>query len=521
MPRRLLRATAIAGLLAIVPAVALAHPLGNFTVNHYAGITVTPEAIELDVVIDMAEIPTFQERLRIDADEDGDVTDAEAAAAAPGECAAVAGALSLRVAGSSAALSSRTASISFPSGLGGLSTMRLECAYVATIAPLGDGTTIEFEDRSHAERIGWREIVVVGRGAIVDAGDLPSASISARLTDYPEDLIAQPLDVRSATIVASPGAIVPVAPVGPGTGVAPVGAAAVPGGVAAADVPDIFRSVDLTPVVLLVSLLTALALGAQHALTPGHGKTLMAAYLVGTRGRPLHAIGLGLAVAVSHTIGILILAAIVVGAQGLLPADLVVRTLPVLAAATIVAIGGWMLVAEVRRRTAPREAAAFERDPRHDAADRHGDQDESHAHAHAHSHAHARAHAHVELAHSHGGLRHSHAPAAASTVTWRSLGALGLAGGLIPSTSALFILLGAIVAGRPAFGFVLVVAFGLGMALVMAGVGLAIVYARDRVGRLAARPAVARVAGLAPLGAAVVVVAVGLFLTAQALVGPP
>jgi nickel/cobalt transporter (NicO) family protein len=514
MPRRLLRATALAGLLAIVPAVALAHPLGNFTVNHYAGITVTPEAIELDVVIDMAEIPTFQERLRIDADEDGDVTDAEAAAAAPVECASVGGALSLRVAGSSATLSSRTASISFPSGLGGLSTMRLECAYAASIAPLADGTTIEFEDRSHAERIGWREIVVAGRDAIVDAGDLPSASISARLTDYPEDLIAQPLDVRSAAIVASPGAAVPVAPVGPGTGVAPVGAAAVPGGVAGADVPDIFRSVDPTPVVLLVSLLTALALGAQHALTPGHGKTLMAAYLVGTRGRPLHAIGLGLAVAVSHTIGILILAAIVVGAQGLLPADLVVRTLPVLAAATIVAIGGWMLVAEVRRRTARREAVASERDHQHDAGEHHGDFAESHAHAHAHDEV-------DELAHSHGGVRHSHAPAAASTVTWRSLGALGLAGGLIPSTSALVILLGAIVAGRPAFGFVLVVAFGLGMALVMAGVGLAIVYARDRVGRLAARPAVARVAGLAPLGAAVVVVAVGLFLTAQALVGPP
>jgi ABC-type nickel/cobalt efflux system permease component RcnA len=396
--------------------------------------------------------------------------------------------------------------------------MRLECAYAATIAPLADGTTIEFEDRSHAERIGWREIVVAGRGAIVDAGDLPSASISARLTDYPEDLIAQPLDVRSATIVASPGAVVPVAPVGPGTGVAPVGAAAVPGGLAGADVPDIFRSVDLTPVVLLVSLLTALALGAQHAFTPGHGKTLMAAYLVGTRGRPLHAIGLGLAVAVSHTIGILILAAIVVGAQGLLPADLVVRTLPVLAAATIVAIGGWMLVAEVRRRTARREAVASERDHRNDVAGHHGDLAESHAHAHV------RANADDEpdgLALSHGGIRHSHAPAAASTVTWRSLGALGLAGGLIPSTSALVILLGAIVAGRPAFGFVLVVAFGLGMALVMAGVGLAIVYARDRVGRLAARPAVARVAGLAPLGAAVVVVAVGLFLTAQALVGPP
>ena len=112
----------------------------------------------------------------------------------------------------------------------------------------------------------------------------------------------------------------------------PVSAGTVPGGVGGGDLPSIFRTADISPVVLLVSILTAAALGAGHALTPGHGKTLMAAYLVGTRGTPLHAAGLGLSVTVSHTLGILVLAALIVGAEGVLSPDLVVTSAPVVAA---------------------------------------------------------------------------------------------------------------------------------------------------------------------------------------------
>jgi ABC-type nickel/cobalt efflux system permease component RcnA len=272
------------------------------------------------------------------------------------------------------------------------------------------------------------------------------------------------------------------------------------------ELPAIFQSVDLSPIVLLLSVLTALGLGAGHAVTPGHGKTLMAAYLVGTRGTALHAVGLGLAVTVSHTLGILVLAALVVGAQGLLPPDVVVRGAPVVAAVTIVAIGGWMLLAEFRRRLATRSTATV-----------HGGHDHDHDHDHHH-------HEELPLAdgeHRHGGLTHSHLPPAGSTISWRGLIALGLAGGLIPSTSALFILLGSIVAGRPAFGFVLVVVFGLGMALVMTGVGLAMVFARTRLDRLPSGSGFGRLARHAPLVAAVVVLAFGLYLTAQAIGGRP
>ena len=133
-------------------------------------------------------------------------------------------------------------------------------------------------------------------------------------------------------------------------------AAALPGGEGA--IPDVLRTLPVTPLLALLAFATAAFLGAGHALTPGHGKTLMAAYLVGTRGTPRHALGLGAAVSVSHTIGILGLALVVVAAERALPPDLVVRAAPIIAALTILAIGGWMLFTEVRRWLATRRPAA-------------------------------------------------------------------------------------------------------------------------------------------------------------------
>ena len=365
MGRRLLLVFLLGAMTVALPAAVLAHPLGNFTINHYAGITVGRDQVQLDVVIDMAEIPTFQERLKIDTDGDGDVSDEEAAAAAPVECAAEGSALRLAVAGSPVSVGTASrAAVSFPPGLGGLSTMRIECSYAAALpATLGGPTTITFSDTSFTDRIGWREVIASGDGVTIEADGLPATSPSKRLTSYPADMISQPLDMRSVTIVATPqaGPIATVVPAAAGPAVAAAAAGvsvagSVPGGVGG-ELPAIFQSIDLSPIVLVLSILTALGLGAGHAVTPGHGKTLMAAYLVGTRGTALHAVGLGLAVTVSHTLGILVLAALVVGAQGLLPPDVVVRGAPVIAAVTIVAIGGWMLVNEVRRRMQARPRA--------------------------------------------------------------------------------------------------------------------------------------------------------------------
>jgi ABC-type nickel/cobalt efflux system permease component RcnA len=288
--------------------------------------------------------------------------------------------------------------------------------------------------------------------------------------------------------------------------------AAVPGGADA--LPDVLRRAPVDPPFALVSLVVAAALGAGHALTPGHGKTLMAAYLVGVRGTRRHALGLGLTVSVTHTIGILVLAMVVLAAESALPADLVVRVAPVVAAGSIVVVGSWMLLGELRRRSATRRSASTA--PDHDHAHRHAD-DHAHDHRHAHDHDHDHVHAPGSEPHSHGLVTHRHVPVGDGPMRWRSLALLGLAGGLIPSANALLILLGTIAAGRPAWGVVLVGAFGLGMAGVMAGLGLVVVQARSLLDRAPGSLPFAAGRRLIPLGASLVVLAFGLVLSVEAI----
>ena len=494
-----------------MPATASAHPLGNFTINHYAEVRVEVDRIMLDVVIDHAEVASFQARQDFDLDGDGSVSDEEVESGRVPACDEVGGSLALSVDSAPLDLDLIEAGLSFPLGAGGLSTMRQVCAFEARLGQAigADPVSVAFADGSYAERLGWREIIARGSGVTLRAkeGVLRDGTLSGRLLAYPEDRIATPLADSSLTVEASLGgpalAAFDVPDAEPVEAAQPSGAptatdqpAVVPGGIGGGEVPEIFREGDLTPLVLLLSLITAAALGAGHALTPGHGKTLMAAYLVGTRGSPRHALGLGISVSVSHTAGILALAAVVVGATDVLAPDVVVRWAPVVAAISIVAIGGWMLLGEIRRRRAGGEA-----------------------HDHGHSHDHGHNHAHDHGPDSDHAVGHSHAPAPGSTITWRSLFLLGLAGGFIPSTSALLILLGSIAAGRPAFGFILVVAFGLGMAGVMTGIGLALVAARDRFDRIQADGGLARLQRAVPLVAAVVVLGFGVVLTAQALRG--
>jgi ABC-type nickel/cobalt efflux system permease component RcnA len=239
--------------------------------------------------------------------------------------------------------------------------------------------------------------------------------------------------------------------------------------------PEIFRA-ELSPAVAILAVVAALLLGAGHALTPGHGKTVIAAWLVGSRATPGQAVQLGLAVAVAHTLGILLLAVLALAGERALPPGTVALWAPVLAGAIVVAIGTWMLARELERRGLPGARQARAR---------------GHEHEHGHG-------------------------ADAARVSHRGLLGLGLAGGLVPSASALVILLGAIAAGRVAFGLLLVVAFGAGMAVVMTLLGILLVRGRDRLTTLwTGGPR--RVLASLSLLAACVVVGMGAWLTGQAL----
>ena len=437
--RLLARAGAVAATLLIVFArPASAHPLGNFTINHYAGLELRPDGLSIDYVLDLAEIPTFQLRGAI-------ALDPMAA------CASVAGQLSVTLDGASLAVRVDAGRVSFQPGQAGLETLRLECSLRSGWSPDDGAHALGFSDGSYADRIGWREITARADGALIETR-LLAVSQSGRLTTYPQDAYASSSDMRMGEVRFTLGGA-SAQPSVPTPEILAKGGDLLAGGLAR----------DLATLPTLLAFAVAAGLGALHAATPGHGKTIMAAYLVGTRRSLRDAAALGLVVAVAHTVGVLALALVVIGGVTFLPAERVYPMLSATSAVVILVLGLAMLRRQLTHRAAHRHA-----------------------------------------------LAHDHAAPAGTT----SLVALGLAGGLVPSASALVLLLGAVAAHRPELGVLLVVGFGVGMAGTLVGAGVALVAA----GRFLVRaPFAPGVLALAPMVAALAVLAVGLGLTAQSL----
>ncbi|HLY82420.1 MAG TPA: hypothetical protein VKQ71_05510, partial [Acidimicrobiales bacterium] len=271
---------------------ASAHPLGNFTVNRFARVEISTDVIRLYYVLDEAEIPTFQERGSINADR---------VAFAGRRAGDIAAHLALTVDGQPVALHPAAVDLSLPPGQGGLPTLRLAIRFEGTPSAAAPGATrrATIGDGNEPDRIGWREIVVVARGdATVTTSTAPGRDVSDELRHYPADLIQAPLNLRTASFEFVPGAVaVPPLPI--------ARAAAAPARYGGTFTSLVQRR--LTPFVLLGMLAIAVVFGAGHALAPGHGKTIMAAYLVGTKGRPRDAVLLGGIVSVMHTGSVLIL----------------------------------------------------------------------------------------------------------------------------------------------------------------------------------------------------------------------
>jgi ABC-type nickel/cobalt efflux system permease component RcnA len=430
-----------------------AHPLGNFTINHYSRIELTADTISLRYILDMAEIPAFQEISRIDLNKDGQLSDQERADYLERKPAELQQEVDLLINGSPVALALVERELTFPAGQGGLSTLRLNLRFLGDLpqSKRGNNQVLEYRDESYSQRIGWREIVVkAGDGITLVESTVPQADVSKELQAYPSDLAGSPLDQRYARATfAFAGADVTRDIESPEIG-----------NESSAPSDDLLSSLitrnDLSLSLLAISLMVALGLGALHAMSPGHGKTIMAAYLVGTRGTAVHALFLGLTVTVSHTLGVVVLGLVVLYASHLIAPETLYPWLSMASGVVIVAIGLGLLVNRLRSGRADNE--------------------------HGHPHHHHRP-----------GSHHSHyAPlaevgkesASRLRITWRSLAALGVVGGLVPSTSALVILLAAISVQRIEVGLLLVLTFSVGMALVLGGVGLALVYAAKAVERV-------------------------------------
>lgn len=500
---RISRAATLALLMLVIgTASALAHPLGNFTVNRYSKVTVGQERVRLLYILDMAEIPTYQAMADIDRNSDGQVDEAEQADYLAAMAEGLVGNLALTLNGETVAWRESDSAFALAPGQGGLNTLRLEFRYEAGLSA-GSRWDGSFADSNFPGKLGWQEVVVVAEeGRNLLSSSVPSQDISQELHAYPQELLQSPPRVNSATFQIDGAALA----TGPTSAVVQAG---LPVTASATGKADPFAELISVPIgglsALLLALLAAFVWGGAHALSPGHGKTIVAAYLVGSRGTARHALFLGLTTTLTHTAGVFILGLITLFASRYILPEQLYPWLGVLSGLLVVGIGVSMIWQRL-----------------HSGAG-HSHHHHSHEHPHDHSHDDSHAHTHDDNSHSHGGHgfdrlnpSHSHLPPGTdgAPITWRSLLALGVSGGLLPCPSALVVMLGAIALDRVGFGLLLIVVFSFGLASVLTLVGILMVHAGKLVRFV---PESGRFLRLAPVASSLFITLAGAGITAQAL----
>jgi len=390
-----------------------AHPMGNFSINHYSKLLVSGNDIRVEYILDFAEIPTFQ----MFRNERGDalqtrVRDLSSDWAKGLLLIADSQPLNLDV------VDSR---VEVQPGLGGLSTMRVRLQLRASWA--ARNARLHFSDRNFPARIGWKEIVVEAVPPI----DFPDGNPffedrSAGLSRYPVDLLSSAPNVTEAAI-----RIAPVGSLAPSTSLTESSQSP-----KAATSPDRLAQIlgedDLPLRLVLAGALVAFALGALHALSPGHGKTVVASFLVGARGTPRHAVFLGAVVTFTHTIGVFLLGLVVLFLSNTIVPERIYPWIGFISGLTILGVGLNLF----RQRLG-------------------------------------------HLSHEHG--THGHTHEIPPEITLRNLLALGFSGGIVPCPSALVVLLSAIALHRVGTGLLFILAFSLGLASVLVAIGILVVRA--------------------------------------------
>ena len=263
-----------------------------------------------------------------------------------------------------------------------------------------------------------------------------------------------------------------------------------------------FMTQPLTLQFAIAALVISFVLGGLHALTPGHGKAIVAAYLVGSKGRVIDAVFLGIVVTFTHTFSVIALGIVMLVAGSFAPDD-VVPWLSLFSGILIVGIGAWLLTKNMKQYYSG-GARSHDHGHSHDH-----DHDHDHGHSHDDDHDHGDDHDH---SHSHGGRTHSHAPPE-RTGFWGLL-SLGISGGIVPCVDALIGLLFAISLNKLVWGLIILCAFSLGLAAVLVAIGILMVLAK---------PLIARFTGEGiwlqrlPIMSAAVVILLGAILAFKAL----
>ena len=480
-----------------------AHPMGNISVNHHARFSLTARGVELRYVLDFAELPTFELLRSWKLERTSPREQLEAKAREQGR--QWLHQLQMTIDGKTVHPKFDGAELTVADGAGNLPVAR-----IATRAHLeATGGTLAYEDRNFPDRAGWKEIVVsAGEGATLRQSSHTDKDTSKGLTEYPPDpMVAPPQDLRaemkwavqttaapervepkpapSITAIPQPNAA-PSTPVAASPAAAPAAGTVVRGDF----LSRMLRQREISTWTMFLGIAAAFVLGAAHALTPGHGKTIVAAYLVGSRGTLKHAVLLGAIVTFTHTITVFALGMVTLFLYRFVMPEKIVQVLGVVSGLSIVAIGAWMLYKRLMLASHT-----------HD-----------HDHDHSHNHAHDQDHGHGHH-HHHGPGGHTHMP---DEISWAGLVALGASGGLVPCESALILLLGAIALGRVGLGLVLLVSFSLGLALVLMAIGAMVLFAKNLIperSRLSSNPLFRWV----PVASAAVVLVVGLLMTGISL----
>ena len=423
----------------------------------------------MQYVMDLAEIPTFE--LMRDWGLDRNSSHEQLQRKAAEQALVWMRNLSLRVDGREVQPVFKGADVVIADGAGSLPIVRVTSRMSLAAGP----GRLEYEDHNYEGRAGWKEIVIAADHTRLENPSQGNVDRSQALTAYPPDPMAAPPQDLRAEFRWSPEAPMvtmrkPAAPViraipqpaaKPALPPAAVTAKNAPAGAVVKNdfLSRLLRRDEIPWSMILVAMLVAFGLGAAHALTPGHGKTIVAAYLVGSRGTFKHAVLLGAMVTATHTISVFALGLATLLLFRFIVPERITEILGVISGLSIAVIGIGMLWKRM-------SGAARKHSHHH-----HHPHDHHHHHDHAHDHTHTHDHHHH-----HGPGGHTHVPE--GEITWSSLITLAVGGGLVPCESALVLLLSAIALGRAGLGLLLLVAFSLGLAGVLMGIGAIVLYTK-------------------------------------------
>jgi ABC-type nickel/cobalt efflux system permease component RcnA len=512
------RATIVVlALLCIVPGRALAHPLGNFTINHLSKLAFSQDRATLHYVLDLAEIPTFSTMREVTPD--GTMTQTQLDAWAASEAKVLAPQLLLTEGGTSLPFVVERSSAKTRPGAGGLPLLYFTLdAHASLPAATKSARVLSFRDATFEGRLGWHDIVVA-----------PGTEPTHDLLSYPSALIGSPRNLLGidVSLPLHGAAIVSAAPETDATS----GGAPAQSAIRSNQLSDMLARGTSDWTFVLLTFLVAIALGALHALEPGHGKTLLAISLVGARATVKQATILAGALTVAHTIGVIALGVAINLFKGYFVPESIYPWITLLSGVAIAIIGARAIQRQVRLRQTPAHAHGDRSHSHGDHGHSHGDHTHSHG-DHTHSHG-DHTHSHGDHSHSHGDhshphphphphphdgalddLEHARAHAIPGTAPLKFGGTVwaAMSGGIAPCPAALVVLLAAMALNQVTYGIFVIIAFSFGLAGTLTGLGIGVVRGASW---LQARRGFERFVRYGPLVSAVVISTIGAYMVGQ------